>query len=228
MGFIMKKIAILCLSLIMLLSLSLSVFAAPGVFVSSPSGNPAPELVDYDNKTGDCTAKLKVTPYSERDTLDEATRKKLEEAYAQIVDSLGNNDFSKILEKLAKENDMLVSGLSVSDLFDVSYYGCADHDGHKGFTVTIKSETIDGAIGLLHMNGDTWEIVSVSDIDEESNTMTFYVEDLSPFAIVVDNGNGSLPPQTGDTSMIYIWAMIAAASGLLLILICSKAKKQKV
>lgn len=224
----MKKLAVLCLSIVILLSLSLTVFAAPGVFVSSPSGNPAPELVDAVNKTEGCTAQLKITPYSERDTLDEATRKKLEEAYAQIVDSLGNNDFSKILEKLAKENDMLVSGLSVSDLFDVSDYNCDDHEGHKGFTVTIKSETIDGAIGLLHMNGDTWEIVSISDIDEESNTMTFYVEDLSPFAIVVDNGNGSLPSQTGDTSMIYIWATIAAVSGLLLVLICSKAKKQKV
>lgn len=228
MDFIMKKIATLCLSVVMLLSLSLTVFAAPGVFVSSPSSKPAPELVAFINMSEDCVAQLKLGSYAERHTLDEATRKQLEEAYDQIVNSLGDNDFSRILEKLAKENDMLVSGLSVSDLFDISAYGCDDHEGHEGFTITIKAETIDGVIGLLHMNGDIWEIVSVSNIDEANNTMTFYVENLSPFAIVVDNGSGSLPPETRDTSMIYIWTMIISASGVLLILVCSKSKKHKV
>jgi len=80
----MKKLAILCLSVVMLLSLGLTVFAAPGGFVSSPSGNPAPELIDSVNKTEGCTAQLKITPYSERNTLDDG-RSHLEMANARGI-----------------------------------------------------------------------------------------------------------------------------------------------
>ena len=72
----MKKIAVICLSLVMLFSISMTAFAAPGIFVSSPSGNPAPELVEVVNKTDACPAKIKITAYSERAMLLTARRSK--------------------------------------------------------------------------------------------------------------------------------------------------------
>lgn len=221
----MKKIAVICLSLIMLFSATMTVLAAPGAFVSSPSRNAAPELVDFENETDDCTALLKITSYSERNTLDAAVREKLELAYSQIVDSVNGNDFSKLLETLAKNKGMNVSGLSVSDLFDLSSYDCDEHENHDGFVITLKSETFDGFVGLAHLNGDEWEIAEVRAVNEGENSIKFYVETLSPFAVVIDNGTGTNPPQTGDNSMIYIWVILAAASGLMVILISLKKQK---
>ncbi len=221
----MKKIAVICLSLVMLFSISMTAFAAPGIFVSSPSGNPAPELVEVVNKTDACPAKIKITAYSERATLDAADREKIESAYTQIVNADSDNAFSKVLATLAKNNKMSVSSLSVSDLFDISYYNCENHEGHEGFTITLKADTIDQFVGMLHLNGEEWELVKVNNVDEDKNTVTFFVEELSPFAIVVDNGTGSVPPQTGDTSMIYLWVMLATASGLALVLVCMKKQK---
>ena len=48
----MKKIIAICLILTMIASLSLSVFATGG-FLSSPSANPAPELIVGENEDED-------------------------------------------------------------------------------------------------------------------------------------------------------------------------------
>ena len=45
----MKKIMAICLTLIMVMSLGVAAFAAPGRFVSSPSVNKAPVLISYEN-----------------------------------------------------------------------------------------------------------------------------------------------------------------------------------
>jgi hypothetical protein len=224
----MKKIVALCLTLVMAVSLCLTAIAAPGAFVASPSGNKAPELVSFTAPDG-CNAKLVITPYAERHTLDEATRLVLEEAYKQIANVIENNDFSKALKALAQEKGMAASELSVSDLFDISYYGCEIHEEHKnqgGFTITLKAETLGNLVGVLHMNNKNWENVQVLACDQDAKTVTFYVENLSPFAIVVDNGSGSSTPPTGDSAMLmYLGVALVAAAALVVVLVNSKKQK---
>lgn len=223
----MKKIVALCLTLVMAVSLCLTALAAPGAFVASPSGNKAPELVSFTAPDG-CDAQLKVTSYAERNNLDEATRLALEEAYKQIANHIQNNDFSKALKALAESKDMTASELSVSDLFDISYYGCEIHEEHKnqgGFTITLKAETLGNLVGVLHMNNKNWENVQVLACDQDAKTVTFYVENLSPFAIVVDNGSGSSTPPTGDNAMAYLGVALVAAAGLVVVLVGAKKKK---
>ncbi|MBQ7939124.1 MAG: hypothetical protein IJ281_01955 [Clostridia bacterium] len=223
----MKKIVALCLTLVMAVSLCLTAIAAPGAFVASPSGNKAPELVSFTVPDG-CNAKLVITPYAERHTLDEATRLVLEEAYKQIANHIQNNDFSKALKAMAESKGMTASELSVSDLFDISYYGCEIHEEHKhqgGFTITLKAETLGNLVGVLHMNNKNWENVQVLACDQDAKTVTFYVENLSPFAIVVDNGSGSSTPPTGDNAMVYLGVALVAAAGLVFVLVGAKKKK---
>lgn len=220
----MKKIVALCLTLVMVVSLCLTAIAAPGAFVASPSGNKAPELVSFTAPDG-CNAKLVITPYVERNTLDEAARLALEEAYKQIANHIQNNDFSKALKAMAESKDMTASELSVSDLFDISFYDCDEHDGHKGFTITLKAETLDNLVGVLHLNNQTWENVQVLACDQDAKTVTFFVETLSPFAIVVDNGSGSSTPPTGDNAMAYLGVALVAAAGLVFVLVGAKKKK---
>ena len=224
----MKKIVALCLTLVMAVSLCLTAIAAPGAFVASPSGNKAPELVSFTAPDG-CNAKLVITPYAERNTLDEATRLVLEEAYKQIANHIQNNDFSKALKALAESKNMTASQLSVSDLFDISYYGCEIHEEHKnqgGFTITLKAETLENFIGILHMKDGAWENLEIKDWNKDAKTVTFFVETLSPFAIVVDNGSGSSTPPTGDSAMLmYLGVALVAAAALVVVLVNSKKQK---
>ena len=221
----MKKIAVVALSLVMVVCLTLIAIAGPGAFLNSPSHNAAPEIVSFTPASEDCYAYLKITPYAERNTLDDATRAKLEEAYDQIVNNKEDNAFTRILAELAEQKGYTVPELSVSDLFDISYYSCEHHADHKGFTITLKAETIKNFVGLIHMMGDEWEIIEVSEVNEAENTITFYVENLSPFAIVVDNGSGDKAPQTGDNTMVYLGVMAVAACGLVLVLVSGKKRK---
>ena len=220
----MKKIVALCLTLVMAVSLCLTALAAPGAFVASPSGNKAPELVSFTAPDG-CDAQLKVTSYAERNNLDEATRLALEEAYKQIANHIQNNDFSKALQALAESKDMTASELSVGDLFDISSYDCDDHDGHNGFTITLKAETLDNLVGILHLKNNTWENLQIVEWNKDAKTVTFFVETLSPFAIVVDNGSGSSTPPPGDNAMAYLGVALVAAAGLVVVLVGAKKKK---
>ena len=221
----MKKLVALCLTLVLTLSMSVSVLAAPGAFVASPSGNTAPELVSF-IAPEDCEAELKVVSYADRHLLDAEIRLALEEAYKQIANVIENNDFSKALKALAQEKGMAASELSVSDLFDISYYDCGDHEGHNGFIITIKAETLENFIGILHMKDGAWENLEIREWNKSAKTITFFVETLSPFAIVVDNGTGSSTPPTGDNAMmIYLGAALVAAAGLVVVVANSKKKK---
>lgn len=221
----MKKLVALCLTLVLALSLSVSAFAANGAFISSPSANEAPELVDFDAEDG-CETGIKITSYADRDELNEEARKKLEEAYRQIANVIENNAFSQALKELAKELGKAASELSVSDLFDISHIDDANHDGHDGYTITIKLETLENFVGIMRFDGTNWHNVKILEIDKENCTVTFFVPELGPFAVIVDNGSGSSTPPTGDNAMMmYLGAALVAAAGLVVVVANSKKKR---
>ncbi len=222
----MKKILVICLTVLMLASMTLCVFAAPGKFVSSPSGNSAPTVVSFDPEDDGCTATLIITPYSERKTLPEALKAMIEKAYDII---LGTDDLTKLnadLAKVAADKNIEGKNLAVSDLFDIRVEGCTAHDDHVNFNIVIAADTLNNFVGLLHMEKEgEFELVSNAEVINNGQHLKFSVDSLSPFAIVVD----TLPdaPQTGFNSMIGVYAAVMIASALALVVIAVMSKKQK-
>lgn len=200
------------MTVVLVVAMSVPAFAALGEFISSPSGVAAPTLVDYKSDSHECTAKLVITSYAERHTLPAETRALIEKAYDDIVNSqVINNQLKAELTNLAEEIKIDYTALAVGNLFDISYYDCDQHGGHNGFTITIKPEVAENIVGVLHLNGEKWELL---DSTVDAGNVTFHVDELSPFAIVYNTKPGS--SSTGDSSdmWIYVVLMVASVSAL--------------
>lgn len=226
----MKKVVAICLMMVMVLSMSVNVFAAPGGFVSSPSGNPAPEVVIFTPSDDDCKGRLVVTAYGDRHDLSEALREMLEKAYDSIVNSDDLTKLNAELAKIAADKNIGGADLAVSDLFDIHVTGCDYHDGHVGFDITLDADALSHFVGLLHMNKDgEWKLVTDAEVVNNGEHLKFSVDSFSPFAIVIDTSSGTPDaPPTGDNSMIHIYAIIMAVSAIAIIVIAVKSKKQRV
>ena len=218
----MKKVFIVLLSAIMIASLSVSGFAAS--FVSSPSGNKAPTLVSFDFESDECDATLKITAYSDRNTLSADGKTAIETAYTAIKSANDVSSLNADLAALATSKEIKGKNLAVSDLFDISVENCEPnaHAAHGKVTVKLSAETLKNFVGLLHYNNGTWELVS--NATAEGDTLTFTVSSLSPFAIVVDNTPDS--PPTKDNGNIYILVAVAALS-LAAAAICFKMSRRE-
>lgn len=217
----MKNILVAILSVMMAVSLAVTGFAAS--FVSSPSGNSAPTVDSFDFEDDSCVADIQVTPYSQRNTLSPDVKDAIEGAYDEIK---ATNDVSSLnadLAALAASKEIKGKNLAVSDLFDVSGVGCGDHGDHDKVTISLKAETLDNFVGLLHLVDGEWELVSNATVS--GDVLTFTVDSLSPFAIVVDATPDS--PPTGDNGNVYLLVAVAALS-LVAALICfKKARKEE-
>ena len=202
----MKKFIMVCLVMVLAVSMGVSVFAATGGFVSSPSGNAAPELVEGKNSDEDCEAELIITAYSDRDKLSEEARKKIEDAYAQI---LGAEELSALNESIAEIAEKLsvdAADLAVSDLFDISATACDGHGDHGHFDITLKSETLNNFVCLLHYYDGAWHIVENAEVTNNGEHLEFDEDQLSPFAIVVSVGAAPKEPSN-------VGVVVAVASG---------------
>ena len=208
----MKKVLVLCLAVVMLFSFSMTVFAAPNGFVKSPTGQQGPVIVEGDD--------IIVTPFGDRDNLDDETKKKIEDAYDSIINADNLGDLNKELKSKAENLGVDVKHLAVSDLFDVEFNG-------KGlYSVTIKPETLENFVGLMRWDGDKW--VFVKDAKLNGNQLSFTLEESAQFAIVVNAGAGNVgSPVTGDT---FPWELVIliAVSGIGLVIILPKLKTKEV
>lgn len=211
----MKRFFAFFMTVVLVVAMSVPAFAATlGEFITSPSRVPAPELIDYSNANHECTAKLVITPYAERHTLPTETREMIEAAYNEIVNSSDiTSDLNTELAKLANDAGIDPKDLAIGDLFDISYYDCPLHSGHNGFTITLKPEVFDNFVGIMHRNNGNWEVLKAT-ANADDKTITFFVDDLSPFAIVYNTNPKA--PTTGDSSnmWIYIVLMVASVSAL--------------
>ncbi len=218
----MKKIIIFCLTLAMLLSMSVSLLAENGGFIQSPSNNQSPELISGENAAEDCLAQILITAYADREKLTDEKRTKLEEAYKNIKE---NPDLSKLNEKLqaiANDNDVDVTNLAVSDMFDISSTYCGDHDGHGHFDIVLKAETLEHFVCLLHYYNDEWTIVEGAEVTHNGDHLEFDAKEFSPFAIVVNTGE----PVNESPSNAAIYAIIIAVIALILLFFAVKSKKK--
>ncbi len=223
----MKKILAFCLALIMAFVLGVTAFATPGNFVQSPSRNEGPELVEGENESEDCTAELIVTPYKERDTLPAKALEDIEKVYKIIASGTDLTSLNSAFAAYVAGKGLREANLAVSDLFDVSCYGCDSHDHHGLFRIRLTADTLERFVGLLHYNDSEWEFVANAHVLSDGETLEFSIKDLSPFAVVVEKEAGSVNlPDTGDVS--FVLPIIMFVSSVALIVVCVSIKKKTV
>lgn len=222
----MKKLVAIVLTLVFILTLSVTSFAYPGMFLESPSRNEAPVVTDVELPDG-CTSGIVITPYGERESLSPELIEIIEKAYSEIKNSKNvselNDEFKKYLEDLGIDPE----NVAISDLFNIAGIGCEDcgKDGaHKGFTITIDADTTNGFAGILQYVNGAWVFVEAK--VNPNGTVTFKVDNFGPIAIAVDTGAEETP--TGDiTPWILIALIVVALAGLTIIAINYKKEKAK-
>lgn len=224
----MKKFLAFFVAMVMVLSLSITAFAAPGSFVSSPSRNDGPVLIEGENESSDCEAELVITPCKDRKKLPAKALEDMETAYEIIAKCKDLTSLNSAFATFVAGKGLGAANLAVSDLFDVSYYNCDIHDFHGQFRIKLSADTLNKFVGLLHYNDGEWEFVSNAKVLEDGETLEFSIKGLSPFAIVVEREAGSLiSPETGDY-VGFVLPVIMFACLITLIIVCVSIKKKRV
>ena len=221
----MKKALAICLTLLLVLSMSLNALAIPGGFIVSPSGNRAPILVKFEPINEDCTATLIITIYGDRFNIPEAQRKPLEDAYKEIAGADDLAELNEDLKDLASKLGIKSDKLGVSDLFDLSSTGCEEHEGHKEYKLSLDMDTLEHFAGLMYRDGDgKWQLVE--DAKVVDGELQFTAQGFHPYAVIVDTTEGK-PSKTGDTNIILICGAVMAVSAAALVVVLIKGKKQR-
>ncbi len=216
----MKKTLVFALVIAMVFAAPVTAFA--DAFHESPSNNPAAELVGYTVTNGDWDGEIIVTPYSHRNELPPKELEEEQEAY----DSIKGADSAAALEshiaQIAEKKKVDAKELFVSDLFDVR----ATKPGMGSATITLKSERFGNFIALLHFTNGKWEVVDNAKCTSDLE-LTFTVDDLSPFAVVVSNKNS---PPTGESNDWAATGLLALAllSGAVGVAFLAKSKRETV
>ena len=115
----MKKVIASVLSLMLVLALSVSVFATGG-FVKSPTLDKAPTVEDVTVETGTAPT-VTVTPYDDRHDLATEDKADLEVAYNEIKAAADLTKVAADLTKVAADKKVEAKNLAISDLFDISH-----------------------------------------------------------------------------------------------------------
>lgn len=222
----MKKAFSIILAMVLTLVLSASVCAAPGRFVNSPSNNSVPKIISFEKHNSECTAELIITPYAERATLPAELKTLIEKAYSDIASSQDLTTLNQDLADLAASQKIAGTDLQVSDLFDIRYEGCEDHDETHTFTIVLGADTLHRFVGLLHMNlNGEWELIENAKVINNGEALSFTVSNFSPFAIVVDTSDiEGDSPQTGVKN-IAIYGSLMLVSALAIVVLVVKGKK---
>ena len=233
----MKKFLSICLALVLVLSLSATVFAV-GTFTPSVAGTRAPELIEGKNSDPGCDSKVYITAFADRDDLPEEVCEMLEKAYEDILNADSLADLCEAIAAIAAARGIDVADLAVSELFDISASDCSgNHEGHGHFDITLKAEALNNFVCLLHYYNGEWVIVDNAMVTNGGEHLEFDVKDFSPFAIVVDisedapeettTGSEPIDDEPTKISPILIIVIIIAILAIIAAIIASKFLKKK-
>ena len=223
----MKKLLAILLAMLVVASMSINVFAAPGGFVKSPSKNMAPIFVDFSPKDEDCTSTLIITGYGDKNKLPQNMQDLMNDAYQSII---GSGELTKLLTELeayVQQHNIDGKNLAISDLFNMYTDGCDNHEGHKEFDVTLGADTLKNFVGLMFMDENgKWHWVADAKVVNDGKNLQFTGMGSGAYAIVVDTTDGT-SAGTGDSSIIVICAAVMAVSAAALVFVLIKGKKQE-
>lgn len=233
----MKTFKIIALILAVIMILPISALAAGGNFVSSPSKEQAPEVDNFTSDKEDFEGNIVITSFAEREELAETQKEALTQAYNKIVEA---KDVTEVAPKLAEKVTALgvkKEDVAVSNIFDINV---EDNEGntiedHGKLSITLSTEALEKFVALLHFKNNEWTVVEGAEVKD--GKITFSVDDLSPFAIVVEaasESTGTADVTTGtesgdekkDNSLVLI-ICIAAAVVVVLVIVFAAGKKKK-
>lgn len=197
----MKKLITLALALIMAMTMTV---AASAAFVSSPSASDGPVIEDIVNEDGEEVSNVVLTPYKDREDLDAEAKKDMEEAYDDIKGTEDLTDKVEGLEEAAKDAKADKEDLAVKDLFNLGTDDGKELDGKV--TITLKPEELKNFVALIVKNGDEWAVVEDVEFDKKNGTITFDVEELGTYAIVVNTSEKDSPATSDafDFSILFM------------------------
>lgn len=213
----MKKLLVFCIVVAVVLSMSVTVFAELGSFVSSPSTNGAPTL-DKDNSDEGAN----VVAYRDRDgSLSAEEVADLEAAYADIVGADNLVDLVPSLEEIANKLSVNVNGLAVSDLFHVELA----NDGEEHH-LRFNAKTLGNIVSLMHFVDGHWRLVADMEVVDEE-TIDVVVDASGVYAVVVSTDGTPVYPQGLSTGAIIgiIAAIVVVAGAAVAAVIIIKKRK---
>ena len=224
----MKKIFLIVLIFVFVMSVGAVVYAAEENFVPSISSKPAPELVGVtDVNTGEAI-ELVITPMMQIETLPEKVKQVFEGAKEVISKAKNITTVNSDLKPIAKGMGVKGEQLIVSDLFDISEKDFKKNEGcHYNISMEVNAVTIGRFVALLHYTNSKWECVENVKIAEDGKTLEFEVDNLSPFAIVVVADE--TPAASLDWISVLIWSVfsVLVVAGIAVLTIFFFKKKMK-
>ena len=192
----MKKVLLLCALLFSVLAVSFTV-SANGGFQDSPSLKEGTDLVE--DTTGTYNEGLDLVSFGQRDKLPAEIKAALEDAYQSIKNATDLSALNSKLVELTEEEELLITDVAISELFDIS--ADADKDAYK---VKVETTSSKYFFCLLHYVNGNWEVVEGARFDA-NNHLVFEVDSLSPFAIVViNNPKVAVAVPFYDTPLLYV------------------------
>lgn len=218
----MKKFFAIILMAVMVCAMTLSVGAAPGGFLQSPSFNKTPIIVDFECSDPDWKGEIFITSYGDRNVLDLVEREKLEDAYNSIRDAFGISSLIPDITDIATNLNVSPDNLGISDLFHIGISDISDGN----FKIKLDAETIKNFVGLVYYEDGQWRVVE--DAVVEGEYLSFSTSLPRAFAVVVDVDNSIIDvPITGDViSWVLVSVVVASAAGIVILLL-SYRKRNK-
>lgn len=195
----MKKVFAFVLAVLCVATLSMAVVSA----APSPSKD-APVVESVSSSNADWKGELKIYVESSKDISAE-----VKASLTAAIASAQKLDVSKLIGK---------NNVAVQDVFEA----IATLDNYGTLTISLNIGKDVNFAGLLHFTNNDWEEVKGATYDKATGVMTFTVDSLSPFAIVVNT------TQTGDSFNYWLYAVIALVAGTAAVVLFVVGKKKTI
>lgn len=227
----MRKILAVFLTLIVILTMSVSVFAEPGAFVESPSANGAPVLMEEYSDDG-----VKITAYRNRAVeLNASQVADFEKAYKSIVGAADLTTLVAAVSDVAEEFQVEIDELAVSDLFYVSLKGGEESFNGIRYKLRLRADTFANFVCILRMENGEWHLVEETEVIG-TEVIEFVADEVGSYAVVVSVGDAPVYPGAPDDDRTgNVWVTIGIILAILatlaiiffIILLLFKAKRDK-
>jgi len=241
----MKKILTVSLAMLMLVTLTGSVFATG--FTPSAEQKAAPVISGVQNDQGETVAALIfdasgnevgsvpfsdliITPVSQKDTAGATVQTTLEDAFDELIHATSLFALVTGLGADASAAGVAEEDAVVSDLFDISLAGESIGTIPAGGSIRIVLRTVLEPFAALHRSAaGEWESI---DFEYSNSLVTITLTHLSAVALVVDAAEEDIDPvypatpDTGESvsSFVYVGAGLLLVGGVLLAVALKKSK----
>ncbi len=183
---------------------------SPGVDdKNDPVINTTPTVMGSTNESPDCSGKIVVSAYTDRDDLSAASKAEIEAAYKNIKETADLGTLSVELGLIAEENNVTTDKLSVVQIFDISCVDCDDHDAHGAFTIIMMPTAFERFMALMHYVDGEWEFIQT---EKTENGIKFIVDKFSPFAVVVHDDSINEPTTPENPVITTAPTLVSAAN----------------